>query len=115
MGTREAHREARRLRTFGGVGVSAAASHERLGLTARLRDDLGRPSPDGPWLGEQAVVDALLELAVRGHPRGVQDVWNRVEGRPGDRPEEPPLEIDDEIAKKILAIGRDERDGPQNS
>src|SRR4051812_13763419 len=78
--------------------------HQTPGLTARLQGDLGRSRTDRPEIGEQSMVGAFLELAVRGNPRAVQDIWTRIEGRPGERPETPPFTIDDETARKILAI-----------
>lgn len=78
---------------------------EPLGLTARLRDDLGRTRNDRPEIAERSVVGMLLELAVRGNPRGVQEIWTRIEGRPGDRPEPPPFQIDEETARKLLEFG----------
>ena len=83
-------------------GPSADGPHETIGLTARLRGDLGLPGPDGLETAEQSIVATLLELAARGNSRAVQEIWCRIEGRPGDKPAAPPIVIDDATARKIL-------------
>jgi hypothetical protein len=90
------------------TGAGDGGRGEPLGLTARLRGDVGRPGPDRPEIYERSVVAILLELAARGNPRAVQDIWTRLEGRPGDRPEEPPFELDEAIAKKLQAFTLDD-------
>jgi hypothetical protein len=77
-------------------------------LTARLRGDLGLHGPDGLEIAERSIVASLLELAVRGNSRAVQEVWCRNEGRPGDKPADPPFIIDDATARKILEAALDD-------
>jgi hypothetical protein len=101
----------RPLRSGGDARVPGAdGPQEPLGLTARLRGELGRPEPDGLEIREQSIVGTLLELAVRGNPRAVQEIWSRIEGRPGDRPASPPIAIDDATARKILEAALDDDD-----
>ena len=87
---------------------SADGPHEAIGLTARLRGDLGLPGPDGLEIAERSIVATLMELAVRGNSRAVQEIWCRIEGRPGDKPAAPPITIDDATARKILEAALDD-------
>src|SRR4051794_17712665 len=111
----DVRREPGRLLRGGGPGRKPghAGSREPVGLTDRLREELGKPGPDRPDLAAHSVVGKLLEMALRGNPRAVQEVWNRVEGRPGDRPETPAATIDDATARKLLEFGLDEDDLPE--
>lgn len=64
--------------------------------------------PDGePW--KSILVKKLLDLAAAGNLRAIQEIWTRVEGKPGApvTKASAPLEISDEVARRILEIGRE--------
>jgi hypothetical protein len=60
----------------------------------------------------QFLVESLLTKACGGDLRALQEIWTRLEGRPGlakSRPR-PPIKIPDELAQMILNYGCDESD-----
>jgi hypothetical protein len=91
--------------------------HERdPGLTAMLQLYLDESySRDATW--RHRLVEVLLEQADQGNLRALQEIWIRLEGKPGAiDPEDAALpDIDAEVASKILEAGRsDDEDPPVN-
>jgi hypothetical protein len=86
---------------------------ECLGLTELLRAYLDRPGEAGeagssPW--KHRLVVALLGKAEAGDLKALQEIWTRLEGRPGiaQREEPEPLVIDHELALRILRAAGDD-------
>jgi hypothetical protein len=78
-------------------------------LTALLQAYLDQQNEDGvTW--RRRLVLALLEQVDQGNLRAIQEVWLRLEGKPGavEPATAPSLVIDDELARKILQIGREQ-------
>lgn len=84
------------------------------GLTAQLRALLRGIRHGRPLSGNGSAAQALLGLACHGNPRALHELWVLIEGRPGQQQQQavPSLVIDDELARKILAIGRNAEDDP---
>lgn len=61
---------------------------------------------------KERIVQALLDQAVEGNLRAIQEVWNRIEGKPGAAAttDSAPLAVTNEVARKILEAGRGDDD-----
>jgi hypothetical protein len=94
--------------------VPVEPGDEELGLTELLRDCLGRPAvPEGAATWKHLLVENLLRRAAEGDLKALQEIWTRLEGKPGaSRAEEPDLpEISHEVALRILRAAGDDDDG----
>jgi hypothetical protein len=60
----------------------------------------------------ERIVLALLTRANEGDLRAIQEVWNRIEGKPGSgtATDSAPIDVGHEIARKILEAGRPDDD-----
>jgi hypothetical protein len=78
-------------------------------LTALLQAYLDQQNKEGVTWRHRLVI-ALLEQVDQGNLRAIQEVWLRLEGKPGasEPATAPSLVIDDELARKILQIGREQ-------
>ena len=81
-------------------------------MTALLRSQVDQLGPDGEKTWGEQIVKTLLEQAVGGNLRAMQEIWSRLEGRAGAGQISPPLAIDDGIARKILDAVLDDDDEP---
>jgi hypothetical protein len=83
-----------------------------LGPTALLRISLvqGSHGTEASW--KENLILALLEQAEQGKGRAMQEIWSRVEGRPGAPERSSPPLIDEATARKILEAVRDDDDDP---
>ena len=56
----------------------------------------------------QQLVENLIRLAIGGDLRANQEIWTRLEGKPGssDPAARTPVEVDDELAQLILDYER---------
>ena len=81
-------------------------------LTAFLKVTLDLREKPGGKTWRERLVEALLEQAAAGNLRAIQEVWTRLEGKPGaaDTADSAPLAVADEVARKILQAGRDDDD-----
>ena len=112
MSTRRTHRNPAEPATGPGEPVAIEPGDERLGLTELLRaylDRTGRAGGTGPSPWKHRLVIALLEKAEGGDLKALQEIWTRLEGRPGiaQREEPEPLVIDHELALRILRAAGD--------
>ncbi|MGO9598109.1 MAG: hypothetical protein ACLP7Q_08965 [Isosphaeraceae bacterium] len=91
-----------------------AAGHETdAGLTAMLQLYLDENySSDATW--RHRLVEVLLDQADQGNVRAIQEIWIRLEGKPGanDAEESKPPDIDPELTAKILEAGRTDDEDP---
>ncbi|HKM51793.1 MAG TPA: hypothetical protein VJY33_00195 [Isosphaeraceae bacterium] len=91
-----------------------APGHETdAGLTAMLQLYLDENySSDATW--RHRLVEVLLDQADQGNVRAIQEIWIRLEGKPGanDTEESKPLDIDPELTAKILEAGRTDDEDP---
>jgi hypothetical protein len=78
----------------------------RIGLASQ-RTGTG---PQKTW--GQFLVETLIKQGADGNLRALQEIWTRLEGRPGGAKarRRRPLEVDDKLAQLILNYGRDETD-----
>jgi len=69
-------------------------------------------SSDATW--RHRLVEVLLDQADQGNVRAIQEIWIRLEGKPGanDTEESKPLDIDPELTAKILEAGRTDDEDP---
>ena len=69
-------------------------------------------SSDATW--RHRLVEVLLDQADQGNVRAIQEIWIRLEGKPGanDAEESKPLDIDPELTTKILEAGRTDDEDP---
>jgi hypothetical protein len=91
---------------------AALEQTDDVGLTARLRRDLGDTGTGAEQLWNVCLVQALLEQSVQGKGRSMSEVWSRIEGRPGAIEKEPPVQLDDATARRIMEALRDDDDDP---
>jgi hypothetical protein len=83
------------------------------GLTAMLQLYLDESySRDATW--RHRLVEVLLEQADQGNLRAIQEIWIRLEGKPGalDAEDADEPEIDAELAAKILEASRTDDEDP---
>jgi hypothetical protein len=81
-------------------------------LTGLLQEYLDEPGPQEGKTWKTALVEGLLRRAVDGDLKAIQEVWSRIDGRPGEAIQDTPLAIDDALARKVLLAAYDEDDDP---
>ncbi|WP_165221868.1 hypothetical protein [Aquisphaera insulae] len=85
-----------------------------VGLTKLLHDSLDLPSPDDPTVsGRQKVIRQVLNLAGRGDLKTIQEIWTRLEGKPGpafEPSEEEPGPLTEDMARRYLELALDGTD-----
>jgi hypothetical protein len=91
------------------ANANANSNTDVSSLTALLQSYLDQQNKDGVTWRHRLVL-ALLEQVDQGNLRAIQEVWLRLEGKPGasEPATAPSLVIDDELARKILQIGREQ-------
>jgi hypothetical protein len=89
------------------MGLSDATT-----LTGLLRQFLDRAGPQEGKTWKTVLVEQLLQRAADGELKAMQEVWTRIDGKPGDEVQDAPLAIDDELARRVLLAAYDEDDNP---
>jgi len=86
--------------------------HNKLPFTSTLREQVGQIKEGAEKTWGCLLVDKLLNLAVDGNLRAIQEVWTRLEGKPGApvTSEAPPFTVSDEVARSLLENDRDDED-----
>ncbi len=84
----------------------------QLPLTPALREQVGQRKEGTEKTWGHLLVDKLLELAVDGNLRAIQEVWTRLEGKPGApaTAEAAPITVSEEFAQILLQNGRNDED-----
>jgi hypothetical protein len=94
---------------------AAPERSDSVGLTVHLRRGLGDSGPGAEKSWKVHLVFALLEQSVQGKGRSMSEIWSRIEGRPGSIETDPPLQLDDATARRILEALHDHDDDPPNT
>jgi hypothetical protein len=81
-------------------------------LTGLLQEYLDRPGPQEGKTWRTVLVEGLLQRAADGDLKAIQEVWSRMDGKPGEAIQDIPLAIDDALARKVLLAAYDEEDDP---
>jgi len=96
------------------LSVRVEPGDEDLGLTELLRECLDRPvEVGGAETWKHRLITILLRKAEGGDLKAIQEIWTRLEGKPGlIPPTEPDVpEMNEDLALRILrAAGEDEED-----
>jgi hypothetical protein len=97
--------------------VPIESSDDRLGLTELLRaclDRRRRPEDTGSW--KHRLIASLLVRAEDGDIKALQEIWTRLEGKPGtSQRAEPDLpQLSEEVALKILLAAGDDGDDAED-
>ena len=90
--------------TIGDVNSERLTDLVRACLGSDLKVDEGRSVTWGQFL-----VEKLINKAATGDLRALQEIWTRVEGKPGVTKvsDDPPITIDDGLAQLILNYGQE--------
>jgi hypothetical protein len=89
---------------IGDVNSERLTDLVRACLGSDLKVDEGRSVTWGQFL-----VEKLINKAATGDLRALQEIWTRVEGKPGVTKvsDDPPITIDDGLAQLILNYGQE--------
>ncbi len=79
-------------------------------LTGLLREYLDQVGPQEGKTWRTLLIEGLLKRAADGELKAIQEVWTRIDGKPGDEVQDAPLAIDDELARKVLLAAYDEEE-----